>query len=142
VSERNKEIALQFMEAMSSNRPELADEVIGEGAIAIAKGYGKFAGSRPRETMVGGIEAFKSIIPTGLRFTIHSVTAEGERVIVEARGNAVTSTGVPYRNDYCFVITIRDGKIVLVNEYFCNVHADEVLWTLASADGGLQAQDG
>jgi ketosteroid isomerase-like protein len=70
------------------------------------------------------------MMPTGLNFTIHTVTAEGDRVAIEAEGNAVTSQGTPYRNQYCFMFTLADGKIKQINEYFCNVHANEVLWPL------------
>jgi hypothetical protein len=91
--------------------------------------------------MVGGIELFKAMIPTGLRFTIRDVIAEGERVVVEADGNAVTAEGTPYCNHYCFVFTVRGGKIVHVNEYFCSRLADEVLWPMAEKAGGMHAMD-
>jgi len=135
----NKAVALQFMEAMSTNNPELADECVAEDGIAIAKGTTKFAGSRNRDQMVGGIELFKRMIPTGLRFTIGDVTVEDNRVVVEAEGNAVTVAGMPYRNQYCFVFTLKDGKIKKVHEYFCTKLADAVLWPLAEMAGGMRA---
>jgi ketosteroid isomerase-like protein len=70
------------------------------------------------------------MMPDGLNFTIKTVTAEDDRVAIEAEGNAVTSLGTPYRNQYVFLFTLADGKIRQVNEYFCNVHANEVLWPL------------
>jgi limonene-1,2-epoxide hydrolase len=139
MSEANKAVALQFMEAMSSNRPELADPVVGPDAVAVAKGTSKFAGPRSRDMMVGGIELFKTMIPTGLRFKIGDVTADGDRVAVEAEGNAVTAEGTPYCNQYCFVFTIKGGKIVHMNEYFCGKLADEVLWPMAEKAGGMHA---
>lgn len=142
MSEANKAVALQFMEAMSSNRPELADPVVAEDAIAVARNTSKFGGSRSRDMMVGGIELFKQMIPTGLRFTIGDVTAAGDRVAVEAVGDAVTAEGKPYCNQYCFVFTVKDGKIVHVNEYFCSKLADEVLWPMAEKAGGMHAIDG
>jgi len=30
---------------------------------------------------------------------------------------------------------VLEGKITLINEYFCNVHANEVLWPLVAAMG-------
>lgn len=134
MSEDNKTVALRFMEAMGTNDPELAAACLAPHACAVAKGYGKFAGRREAGVMVGMIAAFDQMVPGGLNFTIHSVTAEGERVIVEAEGNAVTSQGTPYRNHYCFVFTLAGGKIVQVNEYFCGIHADEVLWPLVEAN--------
>jgi ketosteroid isomerase-like protein len=76
-------------------------------------------------------------MPTGLRLTIESVTGEGDRVVVEAKGDAVTGDGKRYCNDYCFVMTFRDGRITQLNEYLCSLHADEVLWPLAEKMGVL-----
>lgn len=130
MSEENKRVVLQFMEAMGTNNAALAAPCLADDACAIAKGYGKFAGRREADTMIGMIEAFNALIPSGLRFTIVSVIADGDRVAVEAEGNAQTSAGTAYRNQYCFVFTLAGGKIRQVNEYFCTVHADEVLWPL------------
>jgi ketosteroid isomerase-like protein len=141
MSDANKAVALQFMEAMSTNDPELADRVTGPGAVAVAKGTSKFAGTRSREMMVGGIALFKQMIPTGLRFEIGNVTAEGDRVVVEAQGNAVTAGGEPYCNQYCFVFTVQGGKIAHVNEYFCGKLAENVLWPMAEKAGGMHAMD-
>jgi hypothetical protein len=134
MSEQNKETALRFMEAMSTNNPELAAVCITSDACAVAKGFGKFAGVRHADTMLGMITEFRKMVPTGLRFTIHTVTSGDDRVVVEAEGDAVTSEGVPYRNQYCFVFTFANGLIRHVNEYFCNIRADEVLWPLVVAN--------
>lgn len=131
MSEQNKEVALRFMKAMGTNDPELAAGCLAPDAFAVAKGYGKFAGVRQASVMVGMIGEFKKMMPTGLRFTIQSVTASDDHVAIEAEGNAVTALGTSYHNQYCFVFTLADGKIKQVNEYFCNIHANEVLWPLA-----------
>ena len=130
MSEQNREVALRFMKAMGTNDPETAATCLAPDAVAIAKGYGKFAGARQADVMIGMIEEFKKMMPNGLNFTIKTVTAEDDRVAIEAEGNAVTSLGTPYRNQYVFLFTLADGKIKQVNEYFCNVHANEVLWPL------------
>ncbi|MBW8783377.1 MAG: nuclear transport factor 2 family protein [Novosphingobium sp.] len=132
MSEQNKDVVLKFMQAMGTNDPELAAACIAPDAQAVAKGYGKFAGTRKADVMIGMIEAFKQLMPTGLNFTIVNVIADGDRIAVEAEGNATTSAGTAYRNQYCFVFTLEGGKIRNVNEYFCTVHADEVLWPLVA----------
>ena len=135
MTDTNTQVALTFMKAMGTNDAALAATCIAPDAVAIAKGHGKFAGTRDAKTMIGTIDAFKEMLPTGLRFTIVSATAGGDRVAVEAEGNGVTCEGKPYRNQYCFVFTLAEGKIRSVNEYFCTVHADEVLWPLVEAQG-------
>jgi ketosteroid isomerase-like protein len=131
VTEKNKDVARRFVEAMGANDPETAAGCLAADAFAVARGYSHFAGKRDAKMMIGGIEAFKQLMPTGLAFKIISVTGEGERVVVEAEGNAVTSEGTPYRNHYCFVVELHNGKIKQFREYFCGVHANEVLWPLA-----------
>ena len=70
------------------------------------------------------------VLPTGLRTDVKSVTAEGDRVAVEFEGNATTSDGKAYNNQYCMVFTLADGRIKQVNEYFCTLLAEAVLWPL------------
>ena len=54
-------------------------------------------------------------------------------MVVEFEGNAVTASGEQYNNQYCMVFTMRDGKIRQVNEYFCTILADRVLWPLVES---------
>ncbi len=41
----------------------------------------------------------------------------GDIIVVQARGRNVTHTGLPYENDYCFVIHFEDGRIAHYEEY-------------------------
>jgi ketosteroid isomerase-like protein len=45
------------------------------------------------------------------------IIAEGERVVVLARGEVKTVRGEDYNNSYCFVMRMRDGKIVELREF-------------------------
>jgi len=135
VSERNKQVVLQFIEAMGRGDGAAAAPCLDPEAFSVAKGFGKFAGIRHYATMLGTIDAFKKLVPTGLRPIIKTVTAEEDRVAVEWEGDARTCEGKPYRNQYCMVFTLRDGLIKQVNEYFCTKLADEVLWPLVAAQG-------
>ena len=130
VIENNRRVVVTFIEAMGRSDGAAAIPCLDPEAFTLAKGFGKFAGVRRYDTIVGTIDAFKLLLPTGLRPTIQSVTAEGERVVVEFEGNAETVDGKPYCNQYCMVFTMRDGRIRQVNEYFCTILADQVLWPL------------
>ena len=81
--------------------------------------------------MIGMIEAFNAILPDRACASASAASSPGDdQVAVEAEGDGLTAAGVPYRNQYCFVFKLADGKVKQVNEYFCTVHADEVLWPL------------
>ncbi|HEV7694480.1 MAG TPA: nuclear transport factor 2 family protein [Hyphomonadaceae bacterium] len=41
----------------------------------------------------------------------------GEVIVVQAKGKNLTHGGIAYDNDYCFVITMREGKIATYEEY-------------------------
>ena len=133
MSEQNEQVVLRFIHAMGVGDPAAAAACLAPDAFTVAKGFSKFAGVRHYETIVGMIDAFKALMPTGLRPTIHTITAAGQRVVVEFEGNAVTCEGKPYRNQYCMVFTLQDGRIKQVNEYFCTKLADEVLWPAVAA---------
>jgi ketosteroid isomerase-like protein len=130
MSQQDKEVVIKFINAMGSSDAKTAADCLNKDAFTVSKGFGKFAGVRSYETMVGTIDAFNVLLPTGLRPIIHNVMTAGDRVIVEWEGNALTSAGTPYNNQYCFIFRMRDGRISEVTEYFCNVLADRVLWPL------------
>lgn len=44
--------------------------------------------------------------------------AEGDTVVVLCRGDVATRTGKRYDNNYCYVIRMRDGKMIELREYF------------------------
>ena len=52
-----------------------------------------------------------------VRLTVQRILADGDHVVVEARGRATTKTGKPYNNEYCFLYRLAGGKIVAVTEY-------------------------
>jgi ketosteroid isomerase-like protein len=45
------------------------------------------------------------------------MTAEDDRVVIEAKGRARSKSGADYNNDYCIVITVAHNKIRHVREY-------------------------
>jgi ketosteroid isomerase-like protein len=132
MSEANKQVVLAFIDAMGRGDAQAAAPCIAEDTFTLAKGFGKFAGVRTHETILATIAAFRQLMPEGMKPTIHSVTAEGERVVVEFKGNGVLINGEEYGNEYCMVFTVRDGRIRQVNEYFCTLLADQKLWPLVA----------
>lgn len=128
--EQNKQVVLSFIEAMGRGDAEAAAPCITGETFTLAKGFGKFAGVRTHDTILATIAAFRELMPEGMEPTIHSVTAEEDRVVVEFEGNGTLVNGQPYCNEYCMVFVMRDGKIQQVNEYFCTLLADQVLWPL------------
>ena len=130
MSELNKRVVTTFLAAMGKGDATTAATCLAPDAQTVVKGYGKFTGVRHFDQIVGTIGALKKLIPGGLSPTIHTITAEGERVVAEFEGNAELVNGKSYCNQYCMVFTLQDGKIKSVNEYFCTLLADEALYPL------------
>jgi uncharacterized protein len=66
------------------------------------------------------------------RATADRIIAEGAYVVVQATGNAVTRTGAPYNNEYCFIYRFENGSIAEVTEYL-----DTELVTSVLGAGGV-----
>jgi len=43
--------------------------------------------------------------------------AEGDRVVIESRGDVITKSGNPYRNTYCNVFRLENGEVKEITEY-------------------------
>ncbi|MGR8918696.1 MAG: nuclear transport factor 2 family protein [Gammaproteobacteria bacterium] len=57
------------------------------------------------------------VLEDGIKVELLSLTADGDRVAVEAKGNARSKAGKDYNNDYCMIVTCADGKVKAVREY-------------------------
>jgi len=76
---------------------------------------------------------FINIWPTGQRWDVRprsvafNFIAEGDYVVVEARGDNVTKAGLRYDNHYCMVWRIENGKIKQIKEYCDSALVERVL---------------
>lgn len=55
------------------------------------------------------------------------ILADGEHVVVLAKGHAETQDGKVYANEYAFIFRLSEGRIVEVREYMDTKLADAVL---------------
>lgn len=61
------------------------------------------------------------------RTVAHRFIADGDLVVVEAKGDNVTKEGMRYDNDYCLVFRLADGKIKEIREYCDSVLTEQAL---------------
>jgi ketosteroid isomerase-like protein len=62
----------------------------------------------------------------GLRMTVLSSVAEGDRVALEVTSSGDLKNGRLYRQEYHLLMEFRDGKICAVREYLDTQHAHDV----------------
>lgn len=115
----NRRIIAQAFDGLSRADPAAFIDAMADDLVWIIEGQSKL--SRRYE----GKAAFQNeLVPalfanfaTDYRTIPEEIIAEGDRVVVLAKGEVKTVRGEDYNNDYCFVIRMRGGKIVEVREY-------------------------
>ncbi len=55
------------------------------------------------------------------------ILADGDRVVVQARGHVMTTRGAEYSNTYCYVFRVADGKLIEVVEHCDTALIERVL---------------
>ena len=75
----------------------------------------------------------RSLLAAPARTLAHRFIAEGDHVVVEARGDNVTKAGVRYDNDYCLVFRLENGKIKEIREYCDSILTEKSLGSFAQA---------
>jgi ketosteroid isomerase-like protein len=127
VEEKNKELAGVFLEALSRADVELVKTLYADDFQLWTAGTLPFSGTSNLEQALAGMPAVLDLFPDGLQFAIKAMTAEGERVAIEAVSEGTTFRGDRYEQTYHFLMRVRDGKIVEFKEYMDTEHARKVL---------------
>jgi len=65
--------------------------------------------------------------PFRVRVLAFNFIAEGDTVVVEAKGDNVTKSGDRYDNEYCMVWRIQNGRITQIKEYCDTALVERVL---------------
>lgn len=81
----------------------------------------------------GAIRLFARMTQSPIRFTVDAMTAQDDRVVIEAHSEATLINGEAYGNTYVFSIRVRDGRIAWIAEHFNALIAQEKLLPLAAS---------
>ncbi|MDG0980867.1 MAG: nuclear transport factor 2 family protein [Halieaceae bacterium] len=113
----NKQLTRAFFALMDkADADAIADSYADDGYVQ-TMGNTLISGKRGKEetrVFAGGILA---AFPEGLKFTIHSMTAEADRVAVEASSKGMHISGALYTNEYHFLFRWRNNKLAELKEY-------------------------
>lgn len=69
----------------------------------------------------------RELMAEGTRTVAFNFIADGDFVVIEAKGDNVTKKGVRYDNDYCMVWRFENGKIKEIKEYCDSALVEKVL---------------
>ena len=126
-TEANKQIARDFIAALSRADTNWVLEHYADDMRMWTAGSLPFSGVHTKDEIRGLMDGILGAFPDGLEFTVKTLTAEEDRVAIEAVSRGVHASGKPYHNEYHFLMRIRDGEIVEFKEYLDTLHANEVL---------------
>jgi FMN-dependent NADH-azoreductase len=121
-----KAMVEKFCRDFSDGNVEGVLAAMAETATWRVMGSFPLAGARDRQEFGRSIANMRSSIPEGVRMTPGSMTAEGDRVAVEAEAFGKLTNGKIYHSPLHLLVEIRDGKIQAVREYMDTYHVYEV----------------
>jgi ketosteroid isomerase-like protein len=125
--ERNKALARQFFAAMARcDAAAIVDSLDDEGRLQ-TMGSTLISGIVDKDTLRKFSAEILGSFPQGLEVTIHNVTAEDDRVAVEAEARGPHVSGKIYHNRYHFLFRYRNGKILEMREYLDTEQVTDVL---------------
>jgi ketosteroid isomerase-like protein len=126
-TEANKRMAVEFVHASCAHDGPKFDALLHPEATywVIGKPHLFSYGGEQDRAQICAFMASPSIFVGGAKPTIHTLTAEDDRVAVESEVRGEMADGRVYTNVYHYLLWFRDGKIIRVKEYLDTQSAAE-----------------
>ena len=131
----NKRIIAEAFDGLSRADARAFIDAMADDFTWIIEGQCRFSRSYQGKAAVQNdlVPALFANFASDYRNYADEIIAEGDRVVVLARGEVKTVRGEDYNNSYCFVIRMRDGKMVELREYMDTALAESRLTMGAEA---------
>jgi ketosteroid isomerase-like protein len=126
-AEENKKVVLGMLEAMTAGNMSAVSNALADSATWWVAGSFPLSGTMTKAKFCELFGNVGASTENGLRLTPKGITAEGDRVAVEAESYAKLRNGRTYQNQYHLLFVVRDGKVQQVREYMDTMHANQVL---------------
>ena len=130
----NKKLMQDIFAAAASPDPAVRDRSLFVASLADDARWivtGQYSWSRifaGKEAIMNELHGY---VRTRLRERTRTIAerfiADGDIVVVEAKGDNVTPEGVRYDNDYCLVFRLENGKIKEIREYCDSILTERAL---------------
>jgi ketosteroid isomerase-like protein len=113
----NKRLVERYFDILTRNDIPALMDIYDDAMMLHVPGDTLISGSFTKPQLAEFCSSVLDAFPEGLKFTVTGMTAEDDRVAVQAESRGIHASGKLYVNKYHFLITIRDGKIVQSQEY-------------------------
>lgn len=125
--ESNKQVVRRFWEAFSASRLQDAYDLLTADATWWIAGELSISGTYTKAKFIELSSGIITEFPRGIQVTPTVLTAEDDRVAMEATSYGERSNGRVYQNRYHMQHVIRDDKLLAVREYLDTDHANRIL---------------
>ncbi|MFI9528550.1 nuclear transport factor 2 family protein [Micromonospora rosaria] len=124
VEERNLDIVRTALRGAASDFTRFFDEIFADDVEWTIAGHGPVARTYQgmKDLYDNAEAALYQRLAEPLAVTPHGSWADGDEVIVRIRSASRAIDGEPYRNEYLYVLTMADGKVVSGIEWL-DLHA-------------------
>jgi ketosteroid isomerase-like protein len=128
-SENNKKLVKEAFDGLARGDAAAFSDLQAEDFTWIIEGQSRFSRAFKGKEAVHRelVRPLFANFATEYRNHAQEIIAEGDRIVVLARGQVKTVRGEDYNNSYCFVIRMRDGKMVELVEYMDTALAESRL---------------
>ncbi|WP_174187031.1 nuclear transport factor 2 family protein [Nocardia barduliensis] len=124
----NKQLLADVFEQMSLGNTRALSDAMADDFRWVFPGDWSWSGMwEPRAAVLTRLLRPLMAQFTDYRVAAETITAEDDRVVVQARAAAVTTRGETYDQSYCFVFRVADGKLREVVEYCDTALVERVL---------------
>ncbi|WP_285486001.1 nuclear transport factor 2 family protein [Amycolatopsis taiwanensis] len=125
----NKQLIRGIFDRMAQGDTRAMSEAMAEDARWVFPGNWSWAGSwGPKSVALEDmLRPLMAQFAGDYRSEVDFVLADGDRVVVQARGYATTKRGERYHQTYCYIFRIADGHISEVIEHCDTALVERVL---------------
>ncbi len=121
--EQNKTLVKEVFKAISNGNWKFVTDTFADNAKIWVAGDMPISGNHTKDFVRGLETGNPAMFPEGMSLTPKAMTAEGNRVAVEAETYGKHASGKIYNNFFHFMLVIHDGKIQEWKEYMDTKHA-------------------
>ena len=134
--EEHKHTVIDFFNQMSNGNVEGFVNLYHDEGAVWTSGDTLISGTQKKAAILEFAGEIYKSFPHGIKFKINSMTAEDDRVAVEAESDGLHVSGLRYQNLYHFLFIFKEGKVLLLKEYMDTEKVTDVLC------GGHRPSDG
>lgn len=119
MSERNKKVVRELYAAISKGDLETYMSYLADDVQWYFIGTHRFGGTfKGKDEIVSKLLTDLAADLEGMiELEIKQLIADGDKVVAEMQGRAMSKAGKAYNNTYCIILTLRDGIVQEIREY-------------------------